>query len=385
MRTAIIGAGAAGLAAAIEAARFGQTVTLYERMDRVGKKLLATGNGRCNLMNTGPLLYPVGQSFAEKAFEAFSPKDLRLFFESLGLGLREEAEGRVYPATGQAATVLNVLLNGLKRAGIEPLCGVKVSRVIPSNGGYLVDGVFFDKVILASGGCAQPKLGSDGSGLDILKTLGHTVTAFSPCLTAMETDAAAIRGLSGLRIKADIRLEKSGRVLNAQSGEVLFADYGISGVCVMQLSAHYEKDAVAVLDLRRAMNIDEDAFSFFKKRQALLTSLAAKDFLTGLFATPLCSLLLKRAEVSDLSDDALLRLADLVTAFSLPVLKLKGFEQAQLAKGGASLDEFSPSTMASKRLKGLYAVGELLDVAGDCGGFNLMFAFASGIIAARHA
>jgi flavoprotein, HI0933 family len=380
MKTAIIGAGAAGLCAAVKAAQLGQSVTLFERMDRVGKKLLATGNGRCNLMNTGPLCYPDGQVFAEKAFEVVSPKALWAFFESLGLNMREEAEGRVYPATGQAATVLNVLLEAMHRLEIAPLCGVKVERILPHEGGYIINGEWFHRVIIATGGRAQEKLGSDGSGLALLKALGHSVTPFSPSLTAMETDSALIKGLSGIRVKADIRLNNVQR-----SGEILFTDYGISGVCVMQLSAYYEKSATVSIDFRKAMNIQGETYSFLLARRAQLGATNVNRFLTGLFATPLCGLLLKRAETTDLRDEALLRLARLIENFELPVLKLKGFEQAQLSKGGAALHQFNPATMESNLFKGLYAVGELLDVAGDCGGFNLMFAFSSGIIAAQSA
>ncbi len=385
MKTAVIGGGAAGLCAAVQAKRFGQDVVIYERLDRIGKKLLATGNGRCNLMNTGPLLYPRGGTFVQSTFKTFSPYDLSAFFEGLGLNLREEAQGRVYPATGQAASVLNVLMQTLTRLNIPTRCETKIERILPVKGGYEIEGEFYHKVIIATGGRAQEKLGSDGSGLKLLKDLGHCVYEFSPSLTAMETDTAVIKGLSGIRVKADIALEKHGNLLNAQSGELLFTDYGLSGVCVMQLSAFYEKDAKIIIDLSKAMNLQEDAHLFFKARRDRLNPIAPKDFLTGLFATPLCHTLTKLANLTDLSDEALLRLSRLITRFELPILRLKGFEQAQVSRGGAALGFFDPTTMESSLHKGLYAVGEVLDVDGDCGGFNLMFAFISGIIAGQQA
>lgn len=381
MKTAVIGGGAAGLCAAIAASEKGDSVALFERMDRVGKKILATGNGRCNLLNVGEPRYGEANGFVKRALSVFSCAELISFFERLGLTLREEGEGRVYPATGQAATVLNVLLKAIERQKVSVRLSTPVSALQKKDTGFWVNGEPFDKVIAAGGGMAQNKLGSNGSCYPLLAALGHPIVPPVPSLTPLETGREHLRGLSGLRIKADVSLKKEGRVLAMETGELLFTDYGVSGVCVMQLSRAFEEGATLHIDLRRTMNIDCDCFDFFKKRRKTLSGIAAGDFLTGLFATPLARVIASRATLSDLSDAALLRLAHVVTDFALPDIRLRGFDFAQVTRGGIALSSIRPETMASTLVNHLHAAGEVLDVDGDCGGFNLMFAFISGLIA----
>lgn len=383
MRTAIIGGGAAGLCAAVAAAEKGGRVTVFERMDRVGKKLLATGNGRCNVMNMGPFCYPAGADFAARALSVFSAFDLQQFFEKHGLMLREEAQGRVYPATGQAATVLNVLLRAMDKNGVRVVLNAPVDRIEKIGEMYRVLGEAFEKVIVAGGGRAQEKLGSNGSAVKLLQALGHPVTKLAPALCPIEADMTHLKGLSGLRVRADVSIEKDGRTLHRESGELLFTDYGLSGVCVMQLSRFFEPGCRMHIDLRKAMGFEGDTLKFFQKRRETLAHADAADFLTGLFATPLCVKIQKRAQLFDLSDAALVRLAQAVCDYTVDLRAIRGFDQAQVTRGGAEVKYFIPETMASTLHKGLYAAGEVLDVDGLCGGFNLMFAFCSGIIAAR--
>ena len=396
MEIVVIGGGAAGMAAAIESARHGAKVTLLERMDRVGKKLLATGNGRCNLMNVGEACYPGGSAFARAVLDKCGVAEQTAFWQELGLRLRVEDGGRVYPASGQASTVLDALRLAMDNLGVEIVTGASVKDIRPGKLGFTVvadAGTWRgDRVILAGGGCAQPKLGSDGSLWAIAERLGHTLVQPRPALTQIMTDTLPIKGLSGIRVKAEVAVVKAGRVLHEESGEVLFADYGISGVCVMQCARFAEQGSVMRLNLLRGMGFEEasQAEAELLRRKAAWGSQPMEKLLTGLCVPRLAGSLCMEAGirfrdrlVGSLKDSEASALAQVLGAFDLPVKGVKGFDSAQVTAGGLNVREFDPATMASRLVPGLYAAGEMLDVDGTCGGFNLMFAFGSGLLAAR--
>ena len=396
MEIVVIGGGAAGMAAAIEAARHGAKVTLLERMDRVGKKLLATGNGRCNLMNVGEACYPGGSAFARAVLGKCGVAEQTAFWQELGLRLRMEDGGRVYPASGQASTVLDALRLAMDNLGVEIVTGASVKDIRPGKLGFTVvadAGTWRgDRVILAGGGCAQPKLGSDGSLWAIAERLGHTLVQPRPALTQIMTDTLPIKGLSGIRVKAEVAVVKAGRVLHEESGEVLFADYGISGVCVMQCARFAEQGSVMRLNLLRGMGFEEasQAEAELLWRKAAWGSQPMEKLLTGLCVPRLAGSLCMEAGirfrdrlVGSLKDSEASALAQVLGAFDLSVRGVKGFDSAQVTAGGLNVREIDPATMASRLVPGLYAAGEMLDVDGTCGGFNLMFAFGSGLLAAR--
>ena len=396
MEIVVIGGGAAGMAAAIEAARHGAKVTLLERMDRVGKKLLATGNGRCNLMNVGEACYPGGSAFARSVLDKCGVAEQTAFWQELGLRLRVEDGGRVYPASGQASTVLDALRLAMDNLGVEIVTGASVKDIRPGKRGFTVTadaGTWRgDRVILAGGGCAQPKLGSDGSLWAIAERLGHTLVQPKPALTQIMTDTLPIKGLSGIRVKAEVAVVKAGRVLHEESGEVLFADYGISGVCVMQCARFAAQGSVMRLNLLRGMGFEDarQAEGELLRRKAAWGSQPMEKLLTGLCVPRLAGSLCMEAGIrfrdrliGSLKDSEASALAQVLGAFMLPVKGVKGFDSAQVTAGGLNVREFDPATMASRLVPGLYAAGEMLDVDGTCGGFNLMFAFGSGLLAAR--
>ena len=396
MEIVVIGGGAAGMAAAIEAAGHGAKVTLLERMDRVGKKLLATGNGRCNLMNVGEACYPGGSAFARSVLDKCGVVEQTAFWQELGLRLRVEDGGRVYPASGQASTVLDALRLAMDNLGVEIVTGASVKDIRLGKRGFTVvadAGTWHgDRVILAGGGCAQPKLGSDGSLWAIAERLGHTLVQPRPALTQIITDTLPIKGLSGIRVKAEVAVVKAGRVLHEESGEVLFADYGISGVCVMQCARFAEQGSVMRLNLLRGMGFENagQAEAELLRRKAAWGSQPMEKLLTGLCVPRLAGSLCMEAGIrfrdrliGSLKDSEASALAQVLGAFDLPVKGVKGFDSAQVTAGGLDVREFDPATMASRLVPGLYAAGEMLDVDGTCGGFNLMFAFGSGLLAAR--
>lgn len=396
MEIVVIGGGAAGMAAAIEAAGHGAKVMLLERMDRVGKKLLATGNGRCNLMNVGEACYPGGSTFAQSVLDKCGVAEQTAFWQELGVRLRVEDGGRVYPASGQASTVLDALRLAMDNLGVEIVTGAAVKDIRPGKRGFTVTadtGTWRgDGVILTGGGCAQPKLGSDGSLWSIAERLGHTLVQPRPALTQIMTDTLPIKGLSGIRVKAEVAVVKAGRVLHEESGEVLFADYGISGVCVMQCARFAEQGSVMRLNLLRGMGFEDasQAEAELLRRKAAWGSQPMEKLLTGLCVPRLAGSLCMEAGirfrdrlVGSLKDSEAAALSQVLGAFDLPVKGVKGFDSAQVTAGGLDVREFDPATMASRLVPGLYAAGEMLDVDGTCGGFNLMFAFGSGLLAAR--
>ena len=392
----VIGSGAAGMAAAIAAAKCGDRVTLLERMDRVGKKILATGNGRCNLMNTGARRFPGGTALADAVLDRCGATEQTLFWQHLGLRMRQEDGGRVYPVSGMASTVLDTLRFTLDALGVEILTSVHVSGVFKARHGWTVmageQKWKADRVIITGGGCAQPKLGSDGSAWALLTEQGHTLVPPKPALTQIITDTAPIKGLGGIRIRTEVWITQGKRTKYCESGELLFADYGVTGVCVMQCARYAEAGDTLHINLVKALGFDSaDAFrqELHRRRKLWGSARMQSDLLTGLCVRKLAQALfaaagmtgVQHASCAQLTPAAIDRLADTAADFLLIVRGVKGFDSAQVTAGGITADEFNPVTMESRLAPGLHAAGEVLDVDGDCGGFNLMFAFGSGILA----
>jgi predicted Rossmann fold flavoprotein len=392
----IIGGGAAGLAAAVCAARQGAHVTILEKMDRVGKKILATGNGRCNLLNAGPLRYHGGEAFARAVLSHADARRVSAFFESLGLSLREEEEGRVYPASGQASSVLDVLRMGCARHGVETVCGAAVSHIEkrPEGWSAFAGGAEYkaDALIVTGGGKAAPKLGSDGSAYALLTSQGHRLTTPRPALTQLKTETGPIRGLAGIRAQAELTLTREGKTLAREQGEILFTEYGVSGVAAMQL-ARDAMGTVLHIDLLPAIHIEaSDVLPGLLARVELFSGFPLEQYFTGWLPSRLGMALLKQANIgplsrlcSTLSRQEISALAALLSDFSLAVTGVQGFDSAQVTAGGIDTVGFDPASLASRLAPGLFAAGEVLHVDGDCGGFNLLFAWASGMLAGEAA
>ena len=392
--TLVIGGGAAGMAAAVAAGMCGDRVMLLERMDRVGRKLLATGNGRCNLMNTGPLRYPGGTGLAEAVLTRCGAEEQAAFWRYLGLSLREEDGGRVYPASGQASSVLDTLRLALSACQVTVETGAAVTSIKSQPDCLTVTAGErawkARRVIVAGGGCAQPKLGSDGSVWQLMTPFGHRLIAPQPSLTQIVTDPAPIRGLSGIRVRCRVTVLDGGHALHEEKGELLFADYGVSGVCVMQCARYAAPGTILRIDLTGGMGLGSpaEAANELRRRRALYASLPLEQLLTGLCIPRLASCLCQAAGIrwkerliQSLSDHEIDRLAHVIAAFDLTVRGVKGFDSAQVTAGGLDTGEFDPATLESRYQPGLHACGEMLDVDGDCGGYNLMFAFGSGLLA----
>ena len=399
----IIGGGASGLAAACIAAVAGAGTLLLEKEERVGRKLLATGNGRCNLLNFGEPAYFGDSAFAEAVLSACSVSEVAEFFMDLGLLIRQEEDGRAYPLAGQASGVLDCLR--LKTEGspyVRVRTGCTVSDFGQSDGGFAVrlqNGETFEaeRLIVAAGGPAAPRLGGSGSLIKSLAAMGHRFSPFRPALSALVTDTAPIKGLSGQRVPAYLTLYGEGKPLSASAGELLFTDYGLSGVCAMQLS----RDAGEGLETGREMTVSLDfsplaglgeplmrrislnELNEETSYQAMLALLREREGRLGrerLYAGMLPRLMAVKVQSLPLPEAA-----RWLTGLRLRVTGVKGFDAAQVSAGGLLCADFDPLTLRSRLVPGLYAAGEMLDVDGDCGGFNLLFAWATGILAARDA
>lgn len=359
MTTIIIGAGASGLACAIRHKQISPNdeVVILERLERPGKKILATGNGRCNLTN----------------LNADNSQEVIDFFNSIGLATRADDEGRVYPYSNQATTVVDMLLKACDELGVEIITECNVSS-IDENLCITTDrGIFFaDNAVIATGSQAQKNLGSNGSGYQLLKSLGHTITPLSPALVQLTSSSKYPRALKGHRVKCNMAIELDGVRVQEEYGEVLFTDYGLSGIVTMNLSSivsdNFSKSTPqkchAVIDL----------LPDFSKNQ-LTEYINRFKSLDGILGSRLSSIIMKQAS-NDLEKAVML-----AKNWKLIVTGTKGFDFAQITKGGARLDEFDK--FKSRLVNGLFACGEVLDRQFPCGGFNLNFAWYSGICTAN--
>ncbi len=399
MNVLVIGCGAAGMAAACAAAETGARVTVLEAHRRSGRKILASGNGHCNLMNDG-FAYCHGAALAGEVLSRISREDLRSFFERTGLPvLRQPREdGRYYPAVDQSAAVTDCLIARMRELRVRLIPGSPVLKIRPRDHGFIVcteqEEFSCDRVLAAPGSPAGGNLGADAYSL--LTDLGHTLVPPLPALCPLLLSPAPGDALKGLRFPAMLRLLREGSIVEMSAGEALVTQKGLSGICAMQLAGTAAElmragtpvqcavDLSPLMDLvpREHLHRTEPPFPPADPQRALRL-LESRSFLrrdrllTGLLPAPL-------AQVLDRDRPALKELALRLTDLRLDVTGIAG-ESSQVIRGGIAADEWDPGTLESHLVPGLFAAGEILDVDGDCGGFNLMFAFASGILAGRSA
>lgn len=388
----IIGGGASGLAAAIEAARTdpAKTVTVLEHLPKAGKKILATGNGRCNLGNLNAASHPyTNRKFAQPVIEEYGTQSLIDFFKSMGLYTRADSEGRLYPLSNSAASVLDALRFECERLNVKIICEEKATKIKKADGGFTVNEKYqAKKVIVATGGKSAPSQGSDGSGYPLLKSLGHSLTPLNPSLVQIKTDTAHIKALKGVRAKAKLMLSTG----DSSEGEILFTDYGISGIAAMDLSRFIKQDKKAVISLDLLPDFTEDeAKEIITRISKHNPAISADSMLGGIIHKAIGTAAIKASlgflpkTAGEISGKQAAVIAATLKDFRLNVTGTKGFNDAQVTSGGADIKEFDNRTMMSKKVSNLFACGEVLDVDGACGGFNLAWAFASGRLAGRSA
>lgn len=396
MNVCVIGGGAAGMLAALTAAENGHRVLLLERQSRVGRKLLATGNGRCNLSNyhVSPAHYHGGAGFCDFALSQFDVGETLQYFASLGLLTVSEASGRIYPMSNMAGSVLDVLRYALERPEIDLQTGQTVTAVQKIPEGFSVktetDTFSARCLILAAGGAAGSKVGGGMDGYRLAKSLGHHRTALYPSLVQLKTDPTYPRALKGVKAQCGISICRGSQVLARNSGEVLFTEYGVSGPAIFDLSRSVSAGGS---DLTCLLNFfpdweEAEVLHWLSQRQAAMAAHEASTLLTGSCHTRLGQMICKSAgftnqRAAGLTRDDLRRIAKQATHFALPITGTCGFDQAQVTAGGLDTSEFDPRTLQSRLVPGLYACGELLDIDGDCGGYNLQWAWSSGRLAGK--
>ena len=399
----VIGGGAAGMMAAITAAREGAKVTIFERNDRVGKKILQTGNGKCNLGNRAlsvECYHGTDLQWIGKALERFDTEDTIRFFQSIGLMVKEK-NGYLYPVCEQAAAVLDVLRYELQALGVEIVFSCKITKVERMDSGKLLvsDGEkewMLDAVIVTCGGKAAPATGSDGSGFKIAKKLGHTCTLTVPALVQLrcqETDI--LKGIAGVRTDSEIGILCDGEEICRERGELQLTDYGISGIPVFQLSSSVNyrlrerRECVAQIDFLPELS-EEEYLKLQESRKLLLGDRTAEEFFTGILHKKLTSALLKLAGIRlatpmrEIPEEKIHNFYLLCRNFRLHITESNPYENAQVSAGGVAVTEVK-ETMESKYCAGVYFAGEILDVDGRCGGYNLQWAWSSGYLAGYYA
>ncbi len=393
----IIGGGASGMAAAIAAAESGEhRVTLIERQARVGRKLLSTGNGRCNITNLDAGMehyHGEKPDFAAYALSVWTPERVLDFFSALGLMTVTEYGGRVYPLSNQASSVLDVLRFGLEKPNIRLVTGTTVESVARRGKGFRVswegESLDCDKLIVACGGCAGSKLGGVMDGYNILKSLGHSRTSLYPSLTQIRTKPEIPRSMKGVKVQAAVSVFKGKNRLAFGSGDLLFADNGVSGTVIFELSRTAAKAGEGLrleVDFFEEMDKGGVKKYLYARREARPMA-PAKEIFTGALHSRVGMALCKYAEInpetpcSELKAGQMDALASAAKALRLEVTGVSGFESAQVTAGGVSTAEFDKKTMESRIVPNLYACGEVLDIDGDCGGYNLQWAWASGLLA----
>lgn len=381
---AVIGGGASGIFAAITARKAGADVTIFEKNSRVGKKILSTGNGACNFTNSGASPENYNTEFVSCALLKLTPSKTCELFRELGLLSMEKDEGRIYPLSAQASAVLDVLRFTLDRLGVKLVCDFDVAQIIPEKDGFFVMSKsgkrhFADKVIVATGGMAAPKTGSSGDGYKLLEKLGHTKTELIPHLVQIKTD----RGISGVRAHARVTMQNG----KTQEGEVQFNNYGLSGIPVFMLSKYAKLGEKISVDLLPDYEVCE-VEKILKNRPTQ----ALETYLIGILNKTLGQMLLKECvpyplstSCDKLADSDIEKIAKTLKNWEFTISGTMPWDNAQVTAGGISLSEVNPDTLESRLVKNLYIVGELLDIDGDCGGYNLQWAWSSGYVAGSEA
>lgn len=393
----IIGAGASGLTAAIQASRLhsGIKIALFEHLPRVGKKILATGNGRCNLTNLNALSHNYrNKDFAHGALEKYPPEKVINFFSSLGLLTYSDSEGRVYPRSNAAASVLDALRFSAEKPEIEIITETGITKVEKSGRFFILNDEYkCEKIIVAGGGKSSPSQGSDGSALKLAKSLGHKVTSAVPSLVPLNSEPDKIKSLKGLRASG-VELTLEGEYGEYKSaGEILFTETGISGIAAMELASAAERELRNAFDPVIHINFlpeYNNLFDILKKIIQDRENQPLENLLSGILPKQIGVEIMKRAEIFEgnavikvdrFSDSMIEKLARNIHDFAFRITGTRGFANAQVTSGGIDINEIDPLTMQSRLIPGLYFSGEIIDVDGGCGGFNLQWAFASGLLA----
>lgn len=397
-RVVVIGGGASGLVAAIVASS-NHEVTVLESNDKCGKKILLTGNGKCNYWNeeiNSSHYYADNIDILEKIITEKNQKEVLDFLEKLGIYPRIK-NGYYYPYSNQATSVRTLLVNELEKRNIKVLFNYKVTDIKKNNDVFTVYSnekkILADQVIVATGSKAFPKTGSDGSGYALLESLGHMIHPITPSLVPLIGKDSYFKDWEGVRSDSKVILYVNNEKVKEEIGEIQLTNYGISGICTFNISGIATKSLLekkkVVVEINFLPSLEESFYNWFTSRNERIPNHTIEELLESILSYKLMYVIFKKAGIEketywqDLTEEKKKELATMIEHFSLEIVDSQGFDRCQVATGGIPLTEVNPSTMESNIVKGLYIVGELLDVDGMCGGFNLAFASISGYLAGR--
>ncbi|URZ14321.1 NAD(P)/FAD-dependent oxidoreductase [Clostridium felsineum] len=402
MKVIIIGGGASGITAAISAKDLGYDVLILERNDRIGKKILTTGNGRCNITNkniTTSRYHSSNPNFFEHTLNEFTKENTLEFFETLGLPIISLDDGKMYPLSLQASSVLDILRLALDERGIEIITSSKVTEIIKNKNSFKIvsngTDYFCDKIILATGGKSAPKSGSDGLGLALASSLGHSIIKTAPALVQLKLDFKNLRALSGIKFDGNIKILVDDIEKRQEFGEILFTDYGVSGPPILQLSriASYgiEEKRTVTIKIDMLPNYSEDDLkAFLENHWGMFSYRSVYDSFIGVINKKMIPILLKQCGIVDIHkccfDLTWEEKQNIFKYLKHWIFKVSGtnsYTNSQVTAGGINTLEVNNTTLESKITPNLYFCGEILDVDGDCGGFNLQWAWSSGYIAGK--
>ena len=399
MKVAVIGGGASGLVAAIVAARNGAQVSIYEKMNRVGKKILATGNGRCNYTNmklSAECYHSKNIDRAKNVMEFFDLYKTLDFFEDLGIYPYVDESGKVYPNSLQASSILDVLRYEVKRLNIEERTDFDVRELRKSKDKFSIIGrstEFADKVILATGGKASPQLGSNGWGYQLAKSFGHSIIEPFPALVQLKLKGKYFKRISGIKFDGVVRGYINDKLIREEEGEILFTQYGISGPPILQISRRVieefnkGREPYILLDMFPSYT-KIDLYTILEERFRKVGYKTVEEGMIGFINKKLIPVVLYEAGFDKLdklckrlNKKEIYKIIDILKEWKFPVAGHNSWQQAQSTAGGIDLKQVDSKTLESLKVKGLYFAGEILDVDGDCGGFNLQWAWSSGYTA----
>ena len=403
VKVGIVGAGASGLMAAITAARQGADVCIYENKDKAGKKILATGNGRCNFTNTcqDPSFYRSdNKDFPLKVLKRFDYKKVLEFFYEIGI-CTNDRNGYIYPKSDQASAVLEVLLMEAESLGVKIVTDCKIAEIRKRKKEFKIinekgDVYRADRVILCAGSKASPVTGSDGSGYTLAKNMGHSLIPVLPSLVQLRCKEKFYKKVSGVRVNGKVTLLVDNKPVASDTGEIQLTNYGISGIPVFQISRYAsiglynKKEVKAVIDFMPDLTEDE-LRDFLNDRINKRPDKTIEEFFTGIFNKKLSQLFVsilnikENVSVKKLENNDISRMIRLISSFTTTVTDTNSFDQAQVCCGGINTKEIDPETLESLYVKDLYFAGEIMDVDGICGGYNLQWAWSSGYTAGMEA
>lgn len=383
MKTAIVGGGVSGVIAAIYAARNNKDVIILERNDKLLKKLLLTGNGRCNYFNDDQNISHYHSSTKELLDNIINEDNLNellSFYKRLGI-IPKIRDGYYYPYSNQASSVRNILLKELEHLNVEVKLNYLVSDIKIDDGFIINNEIKVDKLVLSTGSKAYPKTGSDGMGYNFLRNFNHSIVNVRPALVQLKSNSPYLKELDGVRSDVKISLYKDNNLLKSEIGELQFTDYGISGICTMNLSHLITKNNYVLINFVNNIDINIDELNNYTPYRTII------ELLEGIINYKIIRVILKKCNINidskwnDLNSKEKELFMENLKQFELDIIGTNDFDRAQVCSGGLSLDEININTMESKKIKNLYIIGELLDIDGDCGGYNLTLAFITGYLA----